>query len=120
MTLNEGHLVGVVTRIALIRSTASLRLALVSVGILFGLSLALFHWVGFILAGFTIGLFAASVKEAMVAALFVWIVVLITFLGYATWYGQLDRVFSLGELTFLALILPLALIFLGAAVRTVT
>lgn len=104
-------------RIDEVRRTPSARAALGAVGVLVGVWIATVHWSGFIITGLAIGIVAATLREAVVAALGVGLLLSIGFIGYAWWYDQLGRMLALGELTAIALVIPPILVIIGSLVR---
>lgn len=89
-------------------------------GALLGLAIALVHWAGFIIAGIAIGLVAATLRGAVIGSAAIGLVASTTFLGYAWYHGQLEAVLALGELTAIAVAVPVGLAIVGGLVRGVT
>lgn len=100
-----------------IRTEPRLQLSVIVVGLIVALLLALFHWVGFLVAGMVLGVASTSVKQALVGVLGVWVIVISIFLGYAWWHDKLAIVLDLGELTLVSMVIPLGLVFIGSLLR---
>ncbi len=100
-----------------IRTEQRLQLSVLVGGLFIALLLALFHWIGFLVAGVVLGVASTSIKQALVGVLGVWILVISSFLGYAWWYDQLAIVLDLGELTLVSMVIPLGLVFIGSLLR---
>lgn len=106
--------------LAMIRAVPRLQLILVVLGVLVGAILALEHWLGFVFMGLVIGLVSRTLGQAIVTSFAVGAVAIVAFLGYAWRHDQLTVVLSLGELTLISVLIPVALIVLGSLVRGVT
>lgn len=109
-----------VTALGSIRNQPMRRRVIIGAGVIVGLVIATVHWVGFLLAGLVIGFTAATPKSALAWSVGTWVIATGIFLGYARWHDQLAAVTGLGEVTVIALAIPLALVLLGSAVRVVT
>lgn len=117
---STGRLDAIETALAGIRTNPQLQVTLIVIGVLVGFAVALAHWVGFVLAGAAIGLVTRTLGQAIVVAMVAGGIAIVTFLGHAWWHDQLLVVLSFGELTIIAVLVPLVLIVFGSLVRGVT
>lgn len=68
-----------------------------------GLILTAVHWVGLLLGGALVGLFAPSVSRALLTGLFFAVAVVVTWLVYLLVVGDLGAYLGMGIITYLSL-----------------
>lgn len=106
-------------RLERVRRRPRVRGAATAAGVISGLAIALVHWLGFLVAGVTIGLFAPSLRQALGVGLGVGVVSVGFFLGGLWLDGFLDPALAMGRLAAVAGTVPIALILTGAAIRSI-
>ncbi len=90
-----------------------------TVGVIIGITIAVGHWVGFIVAGLAIGIVSPSLRWALASATGVGLLIDLVFLGSLWWDGFLWAAIAMDVFLPVAVAIPIGLIWLGAAVRTV-
>ena len=95
------------------------RLAATALAVVLGLALALFHWVGLVLAGALVALPQRSLRRGVAAGAGVGVLVVAGFLTSFALAGTLGPALAMGQPTALALGIGLVLPLLGSLARGV-
>lgn len=92
---------------------ASREIAVVA-AVVIGLTLSLFHWLGFIVGGGIIGLFASTPRRAFLDAFYFGVLVSVAFALVLLVHGALPAAVEMGQVFAVAVAIPIAASLAGA------
>jgi len=104
-------------RLARLRDDSRVHWVALAVACLIGLVAATVHWLGLVLGGAMVGLVAASLRRALLAALGFGALVLTAWGGRLALSGSLGAAVAVGEFTVLAVAMAFGLPLVGSLVR---
>lgn len=88
-------------------------------GVAAAVVLAHLSWVGFVVGGAIAGLGQRSLKQGVLAGFVVGVASLVAFAGLLATYGNLGDALGMGQITYVAVAIPLVFSTLGGLVRGV-
>jgi hypothetical protein len=91
--------------------------ALFAFTFLVGLALSAVHWTGLVAGGLLLGLLAPSFPRAVQYGFYLGLTVLVGFVAYLLLFGAFGAFAAAGQLTLLAVVVPLVVPPLAATVR---
>jgi len=102
-----------------VRADRDRRRAAILVGAGVGLAVAQLHWAGLLLGGVLVGLASRDLPRALLSGLAFGVGALVVFLGGLAIAGTLSPALAMGQLTSLAVGLPIAAGLVGSLARGV-
>ncbi|KZN22805.1 hypothetical protein A4G99_16950 [Haladaptatus sp. R4] len=100
------------------RADPTRRAAFIVIGAVAGLALAWFHWIGLLVGGALVSLPTMNWKRGVLAGIGFGVLVLLVFGGLLALHGSLGRGVEMGQITVLAVAIPLVLGAIGGLART--
>ena len=100
-----------------LRADPTQRVAFIAIGALVGLALAWFHWIGLLIGGALVSLPAMNLKRGVLTGLGFGVLILLVFGGLLALHGSLGRGVEMGQITALAVAIPLVLGAIGGLAR---
>lgn len=104
-------------RLTALRSNPRTRWLGFAIGAIVGLALASIHWVGLVVGGALVGLFARDLPRAVVAGLAFGVVALLAFAAWLALAGALGVYLEMGQILAVSVAIPLVGGALGSLVR---
>ncbi|WP_231183716.1 hypothetical protein [Haladaptatus sp. DYF46] len=106
------------SRIDGLRANSTYRLSFLAVGTVVGLGLAWTHWLGLLVGGALVGLPTLTPKRGILAGFGFGVLSLLVFSGLLALHGSLSHALGMGQITALAVAIPLVFGTVGGLART--